>query len=150
VCDSFCSSLMYFGCFMHWCTWESQILIQLGVLSPIHLFWEGWLWVMKINSNLPRNIGCWLVCTISWNCSMLFIFLVLWVGWVIWLEAMVSVCQSEHTKRSWYLHERILKINLIFCDCNEPTPTSVPWRMNGKWSGNGFLLGSSSLANRGG
>ncbi len=101
MCDSFCLSSMYLGCFMHWCIHEGRILIQLGVLSTIHVFWEGWLWVMKINSNLPRNIGCWLVCTISWNCSMLFIFLVLWVGWVIWLEAMVFVCQSEHTRRSW-------------------------------------------------
>jgi len=45
---------------------------------------------------------------------------------------------------------RLLKINLIFCDLNEPTPTSVPWRMNGKWSGNGFLFRSSSLTNHGG
>jgi hypothetical protein len=28
----------------------------------------------------------------------------------------------------------------------EPAPTSAPWRMNGKWSGNSFLLGFSSLA----
>jgi hypothetical protein len=27
---------------------------------------------------------------------------------------------------------------------------STPWRMNGKWSGNSFLLGSSSLANHDG
>jgi hypothetical protein len=32
----------------------------------------------------------------------------------------------------------------------EPAPTSAPWRMNDKWSGNNFLLGSSSLANHGG
>jgi hypothetical protein len=31
----------------------------------------------------------------------------------------------------------------------EPVPTSGPWRMDGKWSGNSFLLGSSSLANHG-
>jgi hypothetical protein len=30
---------------------------------------------------------------------------------------------------------------------SEPAPTSAPWRMDGKWSGNSFLLGSSSLAN---
>jgi len=30
---------------------------------------------------------------------------------------------------------------------SEPAPTSAPWKMNGKWSGNNFLLGSSSLAN---
>jgi hypothetical protein len=29
------------------------------------------------------------------------------------------------------------------------TPTSAPWRMNGKWSRNSFLLSSSSLANYG-
>jgi hypothetical protein len=28
--------------------------------------------------------------------------------------------------------------------------TSPQWRMNGKWSGNSFLLGFSSLANHGG
>jgi hypothetical protein len=33
---------------------------------------------------------------------------------------------------------------------SEPAPTSAPWRMDGKWSGNSFLLGSSSLANHGG
>jgi hypothetical protein len=33
---------------------------------------------------------------------------------------------------------------------SEPAPTSAPWRMDGKWSGNSFLLGSSSLANDGG
>ncbi len=33
---------------------------------------------------------------------------------------------------------------------SEPAPTSTPWRMNDKWSGNNFLLGSSSLANHGG
>jgi hypothetical protein len=31
----------------------------------------------------------------------------------------------------------------------EPAPTSVPWRMNGKWPGNSSLLGSSSLVNQG-
>jgi hypothetical protein len=30
---------------------------------------------------------------------------------------------------------------------SEPAPTSALWRMDGKWSGNSFLLGSSSLAN---
>jgi hypothetical protein len=33
---------------------------------------------------------------------------------------------------------------------SEPAPTSTPWRMDGKWSGNSFLLGSSYLANHGG
>jgi hypothetical protein len=33
---------------------------------------------------------------------------------------------------------------------NEPAPTSAPWRMDGKWWGNSFLLGSRSLANHGG
>jgi hypothetical protein len=33
---------------------------------------------------------------------------------------------------------------------SELAPNSTPWRMNGKWSGNSFLLGSSSPANRGG
>jgi hypothetical protein len=32
---------------------------------------------------------------------------------------------------------------------NEPAPTSTPWRMNGEWWGNNFLLGPSSLANHG-
>jgi len=30
---------------------------------------------------------------------------------------------------------------------NEPEPTSALSRMNGKWSGDSFLLGCSSLAN---
>jgi hypothetical protein len=38
----------------------------------------------------------------------------------------------------------------MFCSHSEPVPTSAPWRMDGKWSGNSFLLGSSSLANHGG
>jgi len=33
---------------------------------------------------------------------------------------------------------------------SEPAPTSAPWRMNGKWSGNSFLLSSSSLSKHGG
>jgi hypothetical protein len=33
---------------------------------------------------------------------------------------------------------------------SEPAPTSAPWRMNGKWSGDSFLLAFSSLANHGG
>ncbi len=33
---------------------------------------------------------------------------------------------------------------------NEPAPTGAPGRMDGKWSGNSFLLDSSSLANHGG
>jgi hypothetical protein len=32
----------------------------------------------------------------------------------------------------------------------EPAPTSAPWRMDDKWSGDSFLLDSSSLANHGG
>jgi hypothetical protein len=32
----------------------------------------------------------------------------------------------------------------------EPAPTSTPWKMDDKWSGDSFLLGSSSLANHGG
>ncbi len=31
-----------------------------------------------------------------------------------------------------------------------PASTSTPWRMDGNWSGDSFLLGSSSLANHGG
>jgi hypothetical protein len=33
---------------------------------------------------------------------------------------------------------------------SESSPTSAPWRMDGKWSRNFFLLGSGSLANHGG
>jgi hypothetical protein len=34
---------------------------------------------------------------------------------------------------------------------SEPALTSAPpWRMNGEWSANSFLLGSSCLANHGG
>jgi hypothetical protein len=29
---------------------------------------------------------------------------------------------------------------------NEPAPTSAPWRMNDKWLGNSFLLGSGSFS----
>ncbi len=36
------------------------------------------------------------------------------------------------------------------CGHSEPAPTRAPWRMNGKWSGNNFLLDSSSLVNHGG
>jgi len=35
---------------------------------------------------------------------------------------------------------------MIF-DHNELAPTSAPWRMDGKWLENGFLLGSNSLGN---
>jgi hypothetical protein len=33
---------------------------------------------------------------------------------------------------------------------SEPAPTSAPSRMDDMWSGNSFLLGSSSLANHDG
>jgi hypothetical protein len=39
---------------------------------------------------------------------------------------------------------------LLIWGHSEPAPSSAPWRMDGKWSGNSFLLGSSSLANYGG
>jgi hypothetical protein len=42
------------------------------------------------------------------------------------------------------------QITLIAEGPNEPALTNAPWRMDGKWSGNSFLLGSSSLANHGG
>jgi hypothetical protein len=53
------------------------------------------------------------------------------------------------------------KAHIVFCHAwlhellllghSEPAPTTTaPWRMDGKWSGNNFLLGSSSLANHGG
>jgi hypothetical protein len=42
------------------------------------------------------------------------------------------------------------QMTLIAEGPNEPAPTNAPWRMDGKWSGNSFLLGSSSLANHGG
>jgi len=32
----------------------------------------------------------------------------------------------------------------------EPAPTSAPWKMDGKWSGNSFLLGFSSITSHGG
>ncbi len=37
-----------------------------------------------------------------------------------------------------------------FSSHSEPAPSSGPWRMNGKWSENNFLLGFSFLANHGG
>jgi hypothetical protein len=33
---------------------------------------------------------------------------------------------------------------------SERAPSSAPWRMDDKWSGNSFLLGSSSVGNHGG
>jgi len=33
--------------------------------------------------------------------------------------------------------------------CCQPTPTNAPWRMDGKWIGNNFLLGFNSLVNDG-
>jgi hypothetical protein len=33
---------------------------------------------------------------------------------------------------------------------SEPAAAGAPWKMNGKWSGNSFLLASSPLANHGG
>jgi hypothetical protein len=38
----------------------------------------------------------------------------------------------------------------IYNGHSEPAPTSATWRMDGKWSGNRFLLGASSLAIHGG
>jgi hypothetical protein len=49
------------------------------------------------------------------------------------------LCQVD---TSWFVKSRT-------SGHSESAPTSAPWRMNGKWSGNNFLLGSSSLANHG-
>ncbi len=38
---------------------------------------------------------------------------------------------------------------IVVASMKEPEPMSAQWRMNGKWSGNSFLLGFSSLANYG-
>ncbi len=40
--------------------------------------------------------------------------------------------------------------NLHQAGHSEPEPTSTPWKMDGKWSGNSFLLGPSSITNHGG
>ncbi len=40
--------------------------------------------------------------------------------------------------------------NMYVWGHSEPAPTNAPWRMDDKWSGNSFLLCSSSLANHGG
>jgi hypothetical protein len=41
-------------------------------------------------------------------------------------------------------------IYIVVISHSESAPTSTASRMDGKWSGNSFLLGSSSLANHGG
>jgi hypothetical protein len=50
------------------------------------------------------------------------------------------LCQVD---TSWFVNSRISRHS-------ESAPANAPWRMMGKWSGNNFLLGSSSLANHGG
>jgi hypothetical protein len=62
-----------------------------------------------------------------------------------------------HLKRVWDIinklshYERLDKTvppqSRHFLSQSESAPTSALWRMDGKWSGNGFPLGSSSLAN---
>jgi hypothetical protein len=42
------------------------------------------------------------------------------------------------------------KLPVLVLGHNGPAPTSSWWKMDGKWSGNSFLLGSSSLVNHGG
>jgi hypothetical protein len=49
--------------------------------------------------------------------------------------------------RAW--HSSVY-LRSVFIGQSEPAPTSAPGRMDGEWSGNGFLLGFRSLANCGG
>jgi hypothetical protein len=63
-------------------------------------------------------------------------------------------------EQSYLLKEEHLVFEMFVCtkQCggrcfmghSEPAPTSAQCRINGKWSGNSFMLSSSSLANHGG
>jgi len=48
-----------------------------------------------------------------------------------------------------FVYNRVIFKVLPQMGKSEPAPTIAPWRTDGKWLGNNFLLGSSSLANRG-
>ncbi len=47
-------------------------------------------------------------------------------------------------------YETMFLINKIILElCCQPTPTNAPWRIDGKWIGNNYLLGFNSLVNDG-
>jgi hypothetical protein len=60
-------------------------------------------------------------------------------GFLHYVPSQLPIISFNKTSCAWVGERRATK---------EPAPTSTPWRMNGKWSGSSFLLGSSSLANQ--
>jgi hypothetical protein len=69
----------------------------------------------------------------SENCPTLFP-----TTWFPSLQHSLPLIQTIHiTSATWQNHK----------GQSEPAPTSAPCRMDGKWSGNSFLLGSSHLSN---
>jgi hypothetical protein len=58
-------------------------------------------------------------------------------------------CYLNYQQRKYPLPTNNLYIKIGVYGHSEQAPTTAPWRMNGKRSGNSFLLGSSPLANHG-
>ncbi len=63
--------------------------------------------------------------------------------------SIANLLQLRYQGSTWVTYP-VNPSSSLFLGHSELAPTSAPWRMNGKWWGNSFLLGSSSLANHGG
>jgi len=77
----------------------------------------------------------------------------LWLGCDAQVLSLVGKTEETHPhKLVWSRRKpraKRQKPNPSDHSVNQP-PASAAWRMDGKWSANGYLLGSSSLANHGG
>jgi hypothetical protein len=72
--------------------------------------------------------------------------------WVAGIWVLAKFIKRVFRNRAKFVHSFALHGGLLpFCKVTgeSAAPTSAPWRMNDKWSGNNFLLGSRSLANHG-
>jgi hypothetical protein len=95
--------------------------MKLGALSWILVFWEGQFWVLKINCNLPRSLGVMLICTILECYSMLFIFVVLTIGWV-YGQNFWHWFVKENKKMCWFNWMLVITVDVsnrhIYTMCN--------------------------------
>jgi len=66
------------------------------------------------------------------------------------VEALRKKERQDETQFTTKIDGFVGFIPRTFLGHSEPAPTSAPSRMDDMWSGNSFLLGSSSLANHGG
>jgi len=92
-------------------------------------FYTSWF-VFLLNENGTLDLDCFgfQVHPNNSKFKLFHIFLFKWISfqWSVWVTLAIVVASMK-----------------------KPEPTNAQWRMNGKWSGNSFLLGFSSLGNYG-